>query len=111
LKNNCRNTCTELKLVLSLHHRNNKANKDMVVYNLIFQRGNNVSVETYKEFEYGLETYENVVKHWKTKTDECEFIRERSGREFGYFRVAEFTNGITITFEKSILREYKNKIK
>ena len=83
----------------------------MFIYQLIFQRGNNVSVETYKEFEYGIENYEKVVELWKTKTDECEFIRERSGREFGYFRVAEFTNGITITFEKSILREYKNKIK
>lgn len=83
----------------------------MFIYNLIFQRENNVSVETYKEFEYGIENYEKVVELWKTKTDECEFIRERSGREFGYFRVAEFTNGITITFEQSILREYKNKIK
>jgi hypothetical protein len=83
----------------------------MFIYQLIFQRGNNVSVETYKEFEYGVENYEKVVELWKTKTDECEFIRERSGREFGYFRVAEFTNGITITFEQSILRENKNKIK
>ena len=83
----------------------------MFIYNLIFQRENNVSVETYKEFEYGIENYEKVVELWKTKTDECEFIRERSGREFGYFRVAEFTNGITITFEQSILRENKNKIK
>lgn len=82
----------------------------MFIYNLIFQRGNNVSVETYNEFEYSLKKYENLVELWKTKTDECEFIRERGGREFGYFRVAEFTNGITITFEQTILRESKNKI-
>lgn len=94
-----------------MHHQTSKTNKTMFIYQLIFQRGNNVSVETYKEFEYGVENYEKVVELWKTKTDECEFIRERSGREFGYFRVAEFTNGITITFEQSILRENKNKIK
>lgn len=90
----------------------------MFIYQVIFQRENNisvetnkVSVETYKEFEHGIENYEKLVELWKTKTDECEFIRERSGREFGYYRVAEFTNGITIKFEQSILREYKNKIK
>lgn len=94
-----------------MYHQTSKTNKTMFIYQLIFQRGNNVSVETYKEFEYGVENYEKVVELWKTKTDECEFIRERSGREFGYFRVAEFTNGITITFEQSILRENKNKIK
>ena len=81
----------------------------MFIYHIIFQQGNNVSVETYKEFEYGIENYEKIVELWKTKTDECEFIRERSGREFGYYRVAEFTNGITITFEQCILKEYKNK--
>ena len=83
----------------------------MKIYQFIFQRGNYVSVETYKEFEYGLEVYEKVVANWKTKKDECEFIRERHGREFGYFRVAEFTNNVTITFKADILRELKNRVK
>ena len=82
----------------------------MNIYQVIFQRGENVSVETYKEFEYALETYDDIVKIWKNKSTECEFIRERHEREFGYFRVAEFTNGIKVTMKTDILREYKNKI-
>ena len=82
----------------------------MKIYQLIFQREDYVSVETYKEFEYAMEQYDELVKLWKNKPNECSFIKERHEREFGYFRVAEFTNGITITIQADILREYKDKI-
>lgn len=83
----------------------------MTIYQLIFQRNGNVSVETYKEFEYAVETYEKVVKIWKDKPTECEFVRERYEREFGYFRETEFTNGIKVTLKTDVLRELKNRIK
>ena len=83
----------------------------MNIYQVIFQRGENVCVETYKEFEYALETYESIVKIWKNKPTECKFIKEIHEREFGYFRVTEFTNGIKVTIKTDILRELKNRIK
>ena len=83
----------------------------MTIYQVIFQKNGEDYVETYKEFEYAIETYESIVKRWKNKPTECEFIRERHEREFGYFRVAEFTNGVKVTMKTDILRELKNKIK
>ena len=83
----------------------------MQIYQVIFQRGDYVSVETYKEFEYATEQYEGIVKIWKSKPNECEFIKERHEREFGYFRVAEFTNGIKVTIKTDTLRELKNRVK
>ena len=83
----------------------------MKIYQLIFQREDYVSVETYKEFEYAIEKYDKLVNIWKNKPDECKFIEEQSGREFGYFRVSKFTNDITITIIADILRELKNRIK
>ena len=82
----------------------------MKIYPVIFQNGDRVSVETYKEFEYALEIYDNIVKRWKDKPNECEFIRERHEREFGYFRVPEFTNGVKVSLLTDILRESKNRI-
>ena len=83
----------------------------MNIYQVIFQRGENVSVETYKEFGYALEQYEDIVKIWKQKPNECTFINEEHHREFGYYRIAKFTNGIKVTMKTDILRELKNRIK
>lgn len=82
----------------------------MQIWQVTFQRGNKVVVETYKEGHYALEQYTKLVNIWKNKPNECEFIDEDYGREFGYYRTSHFTNDITIKLYVDTLREYRNKI-
>lgn len=82
----------------------------MKIWQLVFIRENKVVVETYKEGNYALEQYTKLVNIWKNKPNECEFIDEDYGREFGYYRTSRFTNDITIQLYGDFLRELKNKI-
>lgn len=83
----------------------------MTIYQVIFKKRDYVSVETYKEFDYAIEIYNDLVRIWKNNPNSCTFVRERHEREFGYFCEAEFTNGITISIHKDILRELKDRVK